>query len=158
MVVLDKIKVTPNKNTSVHIPNRVNANLGDQIALLGYGRSQDTLQSSQVITVTLYWKAQNAIPNDYTAFVHLVTSDGPPVAQDDSQPRRGTYPTSFWAPGEIVSDTHSLRIPTDLPDGEYSLVTGMYLLETGERLPVLDTEGKRFPDDIIPLTTLEMKP
>lgn len=158
LVVLDKIRVAPNKSTSTHIPNRMDVSLGDQIALLGYDLSQGKIHSSQAITVTLYWKAQNAIPNDYTVFVHLAAIDGPPFAQDDSPPRRGTYPTSFWAPGEVVTDTHFLRVPTDLPAGEYSLVTGMYLLETGERLPAFDPEGKRLPGDIIPLTTLEMNP
>jgi hypothetical protein len=40
--------------------------------------------------------------------------------------------------GETIKDVHQLPLPADLPAGEYRLNIGLYLLETGERLFVVD--------------------
>jgi hypothetical protein len=57
------------------------------------------------------------------------------LAQADSQPLRGTYPTSFWDVGEILLDPYELAVPSGVPPAEYGLYVGMYLPATGERLP-----------------------
>jgi hypothetical protein len=85
---------------------------------------------------------------DYTVFVHLVGAHGQPLAQVDSQPLAGIYPTSFWSVGERLTDPYLLYIPPDLPPGEYELLVGMYLLSTGARLPVLGVDGQVLGDSI----------
>ena len=141
LVVLEQVRIAPRTPTAVTVPHRIDANLGDRITLLGYRLSKPDIQRSEPFTVTLYWEAQTAIEDDYTVFVHLTTDHVPPHAQDDGQPRDGSYPTSVWEAGEVVADPHVLRIPTSLPVGDYQLLAGMYLLETGERLLWLDHEG-----------------
>jgi hypothetical protein len=37
-------------------------------------------------------------------------------------------------------DTHLILLPKELPPGEYRLHVGLYLLQTGERLDVIDAE------------------
>jgi hypothetical protein len=64
----------------------------------------------------------------------------------------GLYPTSAWQPGEIVVDEFELPLPDVLAAGEYSLVTGMYDLATGQRLPVTGRYGQSLPDNMIKLT------
>lgn len=97
------------------------------------------------LQIDALWSTDAQIPCDYTAFFHLV---GPPNphsgtglwAQSDSMPGGGTYVTTRWRGGEIVVDRHWLAIPEDLPDGEYQLIAGWYLLSTGERVPLLEPQ------------------
>jgi hypothetical protein len=91
--------------------------------------------SRGTLPVTLYWRTDGFLDQDFTIFVQLLGADGKPVAQSDAQPENGGYPTSLWQPGEMVRDSHSLKIPAGLPPGEYRLLAGMYLLASGQRLP-----------------------
>jgi hypothetical protein len=77
------------------------------------------------------------------------------VAQADGPPLGGAYPTSFWQVGERLVDRHDMQLPAGLPAGEYELLVGMYLLETGERLPWLDAAGE-IQGDAIPLGRLRV--
>lgn len=54
--------------------------------------------------------------------------------------------------------THTLSVPNDLHSARYPLVTGMYLLETGERLPAFAPEGDRLPGEAVPLMEVEVLP
>ena len=55
------------------------------------------------------------------------------VAQKDTPPARGRYPTSLWDPGEIIIDEISLPLD-NVSSGRYTPVVGLYNLTTGERL------------------------
>jgi hypothetical protein len=87
---------------------------------------------------------------DYVVFVHLLAGEDTPVAQADGPPVGGDYPTSLWSSGERIADQHVLNVE-DLPSGSYGLQVGMYLLETGQRLPVTDPSGERLVSNAIPL-------
>ncbi len=156
LVLLSRVKTVKPTYPAVAVPNQVDANLGDQITLLGYDIAQTTVHDSQPLTVTLYWTTQAPVPADYTVFVHLAAPAGPPYAQDDTQPQGGAYPTSFWDVGEVITDVHTLSIPTGLSPGEYHLLVGMYILESGERLPAFDRQGTRLPADAVPIGSLEV--
>jgi hypothetical protein len=116
--------------------------LGEDIIFLGYDLSGalrgETLLPGQTLDVTLVWQAQNVPAQNYTVFVQLLDKTNQLYAQHDSQPADGTLPTITWAAGEYIEDTHHLNLPPDLPAGEYQLIVGMYLPETGERLPVFE--------------------
>jgi hypothetical protein len=160
MVTVGKVKIMPDDQTAFKAPNRVRAKLSDRVTLLGYeidGRDS-AMTAGRTIDITLYWQAQAPMTEDYTVFVHLADPSSPPYAQDDGQPRDGTYPTSYWDVGQVVVDAHTLRVPDDLTPGQYPLVAGMYLLETGERLPAFDAAGERLPADAVPLTEVEVLP
>jgi len=96
----------------------------------------------------LEWRATAPCERDYTTFVHLLDEHGRIVAQTDSQPRDGRYPTSIWGPGEVVPDQYAIIVPPDLPPGEYGMVVGMYHLESGERLPVRSVAGTATGDSV----------
>jgi hypothetical protein len=110
----------------------VGASFAGQLELLGY----DADQQDEELAVTLYWRCQQPPNASYTVFVHLLDASGQVVAQHDSQPQDGAYPTSIWDAGEVVQDRHALALPSALPEGRYLLRVGLYLLETGERLQV----------------------
>jgi hypothetical protein len=124
---------------------------GDGIALVGYDLERDD-EGAQLI---LHWASLAPVERDYTVFVHLVGPDGELAAQADGPPTGGDYPTSMWEFGEIIFDGR--LVPTQgLPPGTYHLRLGMYLLETGDRLPALDASGERLPDDVVELTEVEL--
>ncbi|NIN70141.1 MAG: hypothetical protein GTO63_36775 [Anaerolineae bacterium] len=50
-----------------------------------------------------------------------------------------------------MKDEYVLHLPPDTPPGEYTIKTGIYYWETGERLPVWDEDGRRLPEDAIVL-------
>ncbi|MEZ4517211.1 MAG: hypothetical protein R3C44_10360 [Chloroflexota bacterium] len=52
-------------------------------------------------------------------------------------PHDNAYPTSRWLAGEVVIDTYGIVLPEDASLGDYPLEVGLYVPETGERLPVV---------------------
>ena len=110
----------------------VGAAFGEELRLLGY----DVAEDRTTVTITWYWQAAATMTNDYTFFTHLRDSSGQLITQQDSQPQGGWYPTSFWAEGEIVTETVVLVRPQNAPSGPYQLAVGVYQLATLERLPV----------------------
>ncbi len=130
---------------------RVDAKLGDAIELLGY----DLTHTGTDLAVTLYWHSRVDLKNNWTVFAQLVgetnAPNGSPVwAQDDSEPGRGTMPTSHWRAGEIVIDEYHLNLD-NLPRGEYRIEIGMYDLHTGARLPVTDANGAQMESQSVHL-------
>jgi hypothetical protein len=120
------------------------------IHLVGY-RYQVRLN---MLIVMLVWRADAGIKEDYTVFVHLVTSSGQRIAQSDAQPHWGaTWPTSRWQPGEWVLDGHRLEMPAKAPRDGLHLEVGLYLWPSLQRLSVLGANGRPNSDHIkIPLS------
>jgi hypothetical protein len=89
-----------------------------------------------VLNLDLFWRADHAVKESYSVFVHLVDADGQVVANADSAPASGLFPTNRWNVGESVRDRHILKIPADLAPGNYTIEIGMYLPATNARLPI----------------------
>ena len=83
----------PDLNTSVQ------GTFGGEIEMLGYKLNGKTTD----LEVTIYWRAIEYVTRDYKYFVHL-WHDGEIIAQVDSMPMKWQYPTSWWAPQEIVGE------------------------------------------------------
>jgi hypothetical protein len=130
------------------IANPLDAQLGERVQLLGYDLNIQQIKNDPTLQVTLFWKAVETIPEDYTVFVQILDESGMLVAQRDNQPVEGTYPTSIWKTGAIIPDSYLVPIPTQLLSGDYRLIAGMYLYPSLERLPVVQDgqSGKDFVD------------
>ncbi len=114
---------------------------GETIALVGLDPPVNPLRPGQTFTYNLYWQALAPITSNYTVFTHLLDAAGNLQAQQDQPPQQGRYPTSWWTPGEIVSDTYTLTLPPQLSPGAYTLRVGLYAPETGQRLPLKNQDG-----------------
>jgi hypothetical protein len=125
---------------------RETAVFGDIIQLQGY-TLYETVDS---IEVTLVWQALANGQIDYTRFVHLIdaANPGPPIVNNDSMPRNGSYPTSQWTAGELITETISLSL-VDVPAGEYQVAVGYYVLQDGvfERLTAVDIPKNPLPEN-----------
>jgi hypothetical protein len=48
--------------------------------------------------------------------------------------------------GELIQDRYLVYLGEDAPPGQYQVSIGWYLLETMQRLPVLDVQGNAIDD------------
>lgn len=149
-------------------PHPQQARLKDEqggIAFLGYELDKTVLAPGDTLRLTLYWRNESRVGRDYTVFTHLLGESYNPASgnflwgQKDSMPFDGTYPTSRWLENEVVVDGYDIAVQPDAPPGLYRIEVGMYLLETGRRLPVFDDQGQRLPEDRVLLDqTIEVVP
>jgi hypothetical protein len=123
--------------------------LGDELELAGYDLRPANPAPGSTLHLTLYWRPAGQITADYTVFAHLLCADGQVCSQVDSQPLKGAYPTSRWHEDGIVQDDYDLPVPAGQPAGPYQVEAGMYLLQTGQRLPITSAGGKRLDQDRI---------
>ena len=121
----------------------IDASLGGLAALAGYN-----ITPTHPATLSLVWHALAPIDLDYTVFVHVLDATGQLAAQADAQPRAGAYPTSLWEPGEYITDDYQFN----LPPGRYTAQVGLYLPETGARLPLAGGAG-----DAITIAVFDIK-
>lgn len=139
------------------ISHPLRANLGNEVALLGYDLKPTCIKPGETLHLTLYWQALTPMRTSYTVFTHLLDGKNKLWAQQDNQPVGGIHPTSVWAEGEIVRDSYALLIPEDAPEGEYLIEVGMYVWQTGQRLPVFDEPGTPTTEDRIVLRRIQVE-
>jgi hypothetical protein len=132
-MVVARLKRSPPETAVPPQAKPIGTKFGEGI-VLSHALLPETISLREPLEFTLMWAVETAVPQDYTVFVHLLTPEGEFVAGQDGQPLGGLYPTSFWAEGEQIIDGRSWF--TDVPPGKYQLQVGLYLLATGERLPV----------------------
>ncbi len=134
------------------IPNPTSVEFGKVARLLGYRVRPQTVEPGDTVKVTLYWQPLTRTAQNYAVFVHLLSDVGVMVAQRDTYPGLGRYPTTTWQPGAAFADTYRMRIPETAyaPDTGYIQI-GLYLPD-GPRLPTAD--GR----DAVRLSTIAMRP
>lgn len=96
-------------------------------------------QEDQSLQVDLYWRSLIDRPNlDATIFVHALDNDATIIAQQDTRPQDGRYPTFIWDVGEIVHTHHNLQVK-----GAAHLRIGLYEFVDGalRNLPARDGEA-----------------
>jgi hypothetical protein len=133
------------------VPNERLVRLDDSLALRGYELEGTQFEAGRNLALNVYWQTDMPLAKDYTVFTQLLDSSGTQVDGWDSQPLGGYFPTSQWPADEIIIDVVQFPLRPDLPAGDYTLITGMYLLETSERLQKPDGS------DHIVLTTISVE-
>ncbi len=110
---------------------RIAAVFGEVIELIGYdvGGDEATLE------LTFYWRSLVPVAEDYDVFIHVVDAEGNILAQADRQPLNSLAATSVWQPSDVIRDPYTISLPPDLPQ-DTAVRVGLYLRETGVRLPV----------------------
>jgi hypothetical protein len=92
------------------------------------------IEEGEVIA-SFAWEVGQLLGGDYHALFHLAPApDQPPVEQGDFEPLGGAFPTSHWWPGDHLPDEASLTLPTNVAEGEYVLLLGLYDLQSGQRV------------------------
>ena len=142
-----EIEILPRAEAGV--PNPVNFNFGNRIALIGYDMGRRTASPGETIHLTLYWQALAEMKEDYVVFVHLLREKDQIWARVDSQPLDGAAPTSTWQLGQIFEDRYELATKPDTPPGAYEIEVGLYLPQAGKRLGILSPDGRLLGDRVL---------
>jgi hypothetical protein len=118
--------------------NSLSIQLGDTFELAGYSYGAPdggrmlagegaTFRAGTVVPLTLHWRALQAPAYDYSVSLRLYDQAGGQVYQVDSQhPVLGTYPTSRWVAGQVVSDYYELQLDPELSPGTYRWGVTLY--------------------------------
>lgn len=106
---------------------------GNWVRFAGYDLESDSFMPGETMPLTLYWIARERTDQSNTVFVHLVHASGKIVAQNDSPPLKGRYPTFAWNDGEWIRDPYPVALPDNLSPGKYTLEIGWYNSISGER-------------------------
>ena len=111
--------------------------------------------------VHLDWEVLAPTTRDWSVFVHAVDPVlGRPIAQRDMYLGQGLILTSWLEPGQRLNNSYYVQLPqTAVAPAELQIVTGLYDVATGERLPAssgsdlvelgtvsLETGGEEFPN------------
>ena len=118
------------------VPNHRQEVFASSLALSGFQLPASPVAQNSVVSVSLYWQVLEKPAADYTVFIHVLNARGELVTQFDRPPGGGTWPTSTWLAGQTLRDIYPLPIPSDVPDGVYTVRVGMYTWPSLERLPV----------------------
>jgi uncharacterized membrane protein len=129
---------------------------GELLTLTGYGVAvaapgepfvpvvEGVLSPGSVVRLSLFWRVEQPIPQNYSVFVHLLDADERLLAQHDGWPADAHRPTSVLPPGTVVRDIHYLDLPEAVSTnavfrvGLYSSATGEHwLLEDGQEAVTL---------------------
>jgi hypothetical protein len=124
-------------------------NYGDSILLQHIALRNPTLIPGDELELNVQWSCLRDMDLNYTLFVQLIAPDGTLKGQIDVWPQAGTSPTSSWRVGQTIEDTYLVPLEPDAPAGDYQVAIGWYLLETMQRLPVLDDQGRAIDDKVL---------
>jgi 4-amino-4-deoxy-L-arabinose transferase-like glycosyltransferase len=92
------------------------------------------------LQIDLYWSTLELVDESVTSFVHLIEGDTI-VAQSDSIPGSGYWPSQWWKPGLTVQDRHILNIEEDYNRETQQIRIGLYNTRTLEPLLIKDPNG-----------------
>ncbi len=149
-----------------------NVQIGDFARLVGWEITGQEQERGQPTFLTLYWQAIKPSLIDYSVYIHFVNvqtqqaglvSGGEPVMGAYSlwQNVPGAhfdvpYHTRLWQAGEYIKDELRLRLPPDMPLGDYDLTIGLFDPIGGQRLTVF-MNGKAAGDGLH-LTNFQVDP
>ena len=138
------------KSVDVRIVPDLPVQFDQPLVIDGFHVVNATVSRGEAIIVFVDWRVVGKITQDYTVFAHLLDTDGKNISSYDSQPNRGTTPTSQWKSGSTITDAIILPIDSDASIGEnYRLEVGMYHLPTLQRLSFLNSGGQPIGDAVV---------
>jgi hypothetical protein len=144
-VLLSKIELQPPNHPTIQL----DVTFGDKARLLGYEADDEEVRPGESVEVTLYWQSLAEMDRDYTVFVHLLDENDLVIAQRDTYPGLGTYPTSLWRVGDAFADRYVLTLPPTVfapCTGRFEV--GLYDFASGERLVVTGPDGQPLGDNV----------
>ncbi|MBC7265072.1 MAG: DUF2723 domain-containing protein [Chloroflexi bacterium] len=128
---LVKVTTTPDLQIPADI-NLLGVNLEGEIELVGFRFYQTDFSTGYVWPLTLYFRALRSLKADYSISLRIFDESGTQLwAEDRRDPVLGMYPTTRWAPGEVVADYYEVPFPRRIPAGRYRLGVIVYTAMDG---------------------------
>jgi hypothetical protein len=126
------------------------ANTGP-LTLLGYTQDRAKLEPGEAAVLTTWWRVEAVPERALSLMLHLARPGQPPISIGDGL----AIPHDEWQIDDILIQRHYLEIPQDAAEGSYDAMTGVYWLDTLERLPLRTGSGEE--QETYTLTTLNVK-
>jgi 4-amino-4-deoxy-L-arabinose transferase-like glycosyltransferase len=112
------------------------------------------IEAGHVLALRTFWSVEQPFEQDFFIFVHILDAAGSTVAQRDTPPWQGRFPTSSWRAGTLVVDVNDVPLPASLPPGDYTIVLGMFDPASGAR-PPMSQDGR--PIDMVQIGRIAIK-
>ncbi len=96
---------------------RLSEQAAPYVTLLGYDLPIQAARSGERVNLALHWLSEGEQPVDLDVTIRL----GDETVLYRGTPVHGGYPLTRWQPNQMITDRYVLRIPTDLPAGEYPI-------------------------------------
>jgi hypothetical protein len=141
-------------------PNPQGHNFEDEIRLVGYQYNRRVFHPGDRLVVTLYWEALRTIETDYIVEVHLRDQPGNAWntrATADSRPQDGQTPTTTWTPGQVIRDSHTLLLDSDLPPNSYVIHVALIDSMTKGPQNIVAEDGRRIDNHLL-LARINVRP
>ena len=117
-------------------PDPLNIMVGDAARILAYEIDARNAHPGGEIDVTVTWETLKPTDAPYAVFVHISNFQSAMIAQRDTYTGLGNYPSIWWQPDHVFTETYRVFLPetTYAPDDAVVRV-GLYNPERG-RLPI----------------------
>lgn len=140
------------------VPNLTNAQFDTLVNLRGYTLSPTSLHPGEPVHIQLYWQVTNQPPGNYLLFVHLRDELGNIIAQRDTHPGLGNFPSSLWQPDDHFIEDLTLYVPeTAYAPVTATLQIGLYAADGSYRLGITGQDGAGL-GDALTLGSVEIVP
>ena len=117
-------RVTNLPRDQVFVQHPLDVALNDRIDLWGVGGLDAARRAGETIGMSLLWHAREDVGTDFVARFALLDPSGKTVSEWERAPIL-FYPTREWRKGELLKAYYDLRLPDDLPQGEYAFTVGV---------------------------------
>ncbi len=120
--------------TEPEVANRVEADFGGKIRLVGCDVTPKTIRAGEDIQVRYVFQSLGELPASTAFFVHFNLA-GEKFFNADHVPGRGAWPMEKWEPGKYYVDEHVIHVPGTWKGGEARLLIGFWDKQSKKRLP-----------------------
>ena len=144
----------PSYSERTQIEHQVDAQFDFFARLHGFDIGSTVVRPGQAIDLTLYWEVLGQPPGDYLMFVHVIDDEtGEIIAQRDTHPGLGKFPTSQWRKGDRIVESVRIHLPvTTYEPAKASITVGLYA-PNSYRLAINGADGQRL-GDALPLSSI----
>ncbi|HSH04080.1 MAG TPA: DUF2142 domain-containing protein [Anaerolineae bacterium] len=113
--------------TEAALVNETQIQFDGLVQLRGYEIGEQ-VRAGGKLDITLYWEVVGQPPGNYLMFVHLIDEAGVMVAQRDTHPGLGRFPSRNWRVGDRFVEEIEVALPvTAYTDVEAALSVGFYV-------------------------------
>lgn len=101
------------------------------------------------VRLSLRWMLDQPVSQNVTWFVHLLDASSQIIQQQDRAPQGSYAPTSTWEPDSDVTDYLFFPLTHPVPTTDWQIRIGWVNPDSGERLPVTNSDGEPVMDGFV---------
>ncbi len=117
--------------------NKAEVEFSNGIKFLGYRFGNNQLSTGEPTQAQYYWSLKEDTKSRLGVFVHVVQNSK--IFQGDHQFLKWNLNVWPVLDGEVFREKEVLRVPENMPEGEYEIRLGLFDLRTGKRVKIKKT-------------------